>query len=102
MPILTILFLFSGFFVPATKIPTMWKWVPDVNFLYYAVNYVVVIEVKSMTHCDSLELMANSTTEFMPMDCDIGLTAAGFDPEMTFTDVAINMIWTNLIFRAIA
>ena len=102
MPILTILFLFSGFFVPATKIPAMWKWVPDVNFLYYAVNYVVVIEVKSMTHCDSLELMANSTTKFMPMDCDIGLTATGFDPEMTFTDVAMNMIWTNLIFRAIA
>ena len=29
MPILTVLFLFSGFFVPANKIPAMWKWVPD-------------------------------------------------------------------------
>jgi len=36
MPILTVLFLFSGFFVPANKIPAMWKWVPDVNFIYYS------------------------------------------------------------------
>ena len=36
MPILTVLFLFSGFFVPANKIPSMWIWVPDVNFIYYS------------------------------------------------------------------
>ena len=39
MPILTVLFLFSGFFVPANKIPAMWKWVPDVNFIYYSCEH---------------------------------------------------------------
>ena len=101
MPILTIFFLFSGFFVPATKIPAMWTWVPDVNFLYFAVNYVIVVEIKAMTHCDSLELMPNST-QLAPMDCDVALVAAGFDPEMTFMVVAMNLIWTNVVFRAIA
>jgi len=99
MPILSILFLFSGFFVPATKIPTFWEWVPDVNFLYYSVNYLVVMEVQSLDYCDGI---ANATGHAEPVDCDMALLNAGFDPTMTFMDVIWNMVWTNLIFRVIA
>jgi ATP-binding cassette subfamily G (WHITE) protein 2 len=96
MPILTVLFLFSGFFVPANKIPAMWKWVPDVNFIYYSVNYVVVTEVEAMGTCDAAD-GSNATVV-----CDDAMVASGFDPTMPFSEVIMCHVYTNIIFRVIA
>jgi hypothetical protein len=42
----------------------MWKWVPDVNFLYYTVNYAVVDEINQMSYCSmpgTANMMVNGT-----------------------------------------
>merc|ERR1711871_471305 len=48
MPILLPCMFFSGFFIDSKMIPTMWSWVPDVNFLYYSTNYAIVNEIQGM------------------------------------------------------
>ena len=48
MPVLLPCMFFSGFFIPENLVPQGWKWVPDVNFLYYSTNYAVVREVQIM------------------------------------------------------
>lgn len=104
MPILTILFLFSGFFVPANKIPVFWKWVPDVNYIYYSVNYLVVQEVHSMDHCDGISGTGGdgNSTAVPHVPCNIVLRGAGFDPDLELMDVLMCHIATNVIFRILA
>ena len=87
------------------QVPTMWKWVPDVNFLYYTVNYAVVDEINQMSYCSmpgTANMMVNGTEVIAEADCRELLIEAGFDPDITFLTVMISHIATNVVTRLLA
>jgi hypothetical protein len=83
----------------------MWKWVPDVNFLYYTVNYAVVDEINQMSYCSmpgTANMMVNGTEVIAEADCRELLIENGFDPDITFLTVMISHIATNVVTRLLA
>ena len=128
MPILLPCMFFSGFFISEDMIPSMWSWVPDVNFLYYSTNYAIVNEIQTVEggcagallgslDCSaaasacalnvtseeiavaSLAAAAELTPEQKLLECNAVLRSMGFDPDMKFSSFIYCHIWTNVLFR---
>merc|ERR1711871_973194 len=128
MPSLLPCMFFSGFFITAEMIPSMWSWVPDVNFLYYSTNYAIVNEIQGMeggcvqdieelsSYCTGaastcgITLASGYTTPNLPEltadqeleACNKVLVEMGFDPHMKFSSFLQCHIWTNVLFRILA
>ena len=122
MPLLTIVELFSGWFLTKEMAPSMWHWVYDVNFLYHTMNYLSLEELRGMGVCASIATLSNPNFEgaftvnsngtaaagtngtvevFGTMDCDDALAFAGFVPELSLAKVLWWHLLTNVFFRGI-
>lgn len=130
MPILLPCMFFSGFFISEDMIPSMWKWVPEVNFLYYSTNYAIIYEIQGMeggcaeflygsVDCSaaasacSINITGQDiaptpvvntelSAEEQLVECNLALEAMGFNPNMEFSSFLNCHIWTNVLFRIMA
>eukprot|EP01051_Picozoa_sp_SAG22_P014495 SAG22_NODE_1766_length_3623_cov_2.997162_1_plen_116_part_00 len=85
---------------------SFWRWVPDVNYLYYTVNYLVVEEVKSMEFClvppTQCELNATEVVTVDTGDCVELLRTNGFDPDRGLGSCLLAHVVTNVVCRVLA